>query len=249
MKLKAYPKVNLCLKVYKGVTEAKHKIDSVMFLYKKIHDDIYIKKSYDLCVFYKENGRLISLSNCLVSEALKYLQAKYEIDVNYYIVINKKIPYGGGLGGGSADAAAVINYVLSKNRPIQLDLKEIAIELGSDIPFFLSRYEIARVKGFGHYVTPIYNWKPKIELHHNKTICSTTKVFTTLEQDEDYVSRVDVDRIIKNHLYKQHLSNVVYNDLTKYIIQNYRELQGIYKKYSTNSFFTGAGSTIVTIKG
>ncbi|MCQ3914625.1 MAG: hypothetical protein MJ201_02330 [Mycoplasmoidaceae bacterium] len=85
------------------------------------------------------------------------MHAKYNIDIGYHIVVTKRIPYGGGLGGGSADAAAVINYVLSQNPQIQLDLREIAIELGSDIPFFLSGYSIARVKGLGHYVAPIYN--------------------------------------------------------------------------------------------
>lgn len=248
MKLKAYAKVNLCLKVYKGLEDTKHNIDSVMCLYKKLYDKIWIKKSSELFVFYRENGKQISLSDCSISLALKYLHAKYNIDIAYHIVVTKRIPYGGGLGGGSADAAAVINYVLSQNPQIQLDLREIAIELGSDIPFFLSGYSIARVKGLGHYVAPIYNWKPKFSLHFCDVACSTTKVFTALHNDPDYVSRVNVDRVIENHLYKQHLINVVYNDLTKYIIQSYKGLQEVYKPFGNNSFFTGAGSTIVTIK-
>ena len=69
MKIKAYPKVNLCLKVYKGLVETKHKIDSVMFLYKKIYDVIYIKKSFDLCVFYKENGIYDELSKHILATA------------------------------------------------------------------------------------------------------------------------------------------------------------------------------------
>ncbi|MCQ3907429.1 MAG: hypothetical protein MJ219_01400 [Mycoplasmoidaceae bacterium] len=73
-------------------------------------------------------------------------------------------------------------------------------------------------------------------------------MFAALEQDPDYVSRVNVNAIINNYLYKQHSLNVVYNDLTKYIIQNYKELQDEYKKYPSPSFFTGAGSTIVTLK-
>lgn len=249
MKLKAYPKVNLCLKIYKGLTsEIKHKIDSVLCIYRKIHDTISIKKSHELFVLYKDRGKNITISDCIVSKSLRYLESKYGIDVNYYIVINKRIPIGSGLGGGSADAAAVINYVLRQNAPIQLDLREIALELGSDIPFFLSHYQIARVKEFGQYVTPIYNWHPRLELTFTNIVCSTPKVYEALDGDKDYVSRVDVDRVIENHLYKQHLINVVYNDLTKYIIQNYRELQDVYKKYTNNSFLTGAGSTIVTIK-
>lgn len=248
MRIKAYAKVNLCLKVYKGLYESKHRIDSVMMLYKKVHDVIHIRKSNDMYICYEDNGKDINLSDCIVSKSLKYLKAKYDIDVNYNIRIVKKIPYGGGLGGGSSDAAAVINYVLKQNPRIQLDLKEIAIELGSDIPFFLTKYSIARVKGIGEYVTPIYNWRPKIEVHFNKIVCETTKAFKALEADVDYVSKVNVDRLIESHLYKQHYLNVVYNDLTKYIIQNYKELHDVYAKYTNRSFFTGAGSTIVTLK-
>ncbi|MBQ0045330.1 MAG: hypothetical protein KBS35_00355 [Mycoplasma sp.] len=248
MKIKAYPKVNLCLKVYKGLVETKHEIDSVMFLYRKIYDIITIKKASEPFILYIENGKEIHISDCLVDRSLKYLHSKFGLDVNYHITIVKKIPFGSGLGGGSADAAAVINYIIQQNKNVLLDLKEIAVDLGSDIPFFLSHYSMARVKGLGQYVAPIYNWRPRIELHFTPLICSTTKVFHSLEHDEDYVSRVNVDKIIQNHLYKQHLSNVVYNDLTKYIIENYKELHEVYKKYPNKSFFTGSGPTIVTIK-
>lgn len=249
MKLKAYSKVNLCLKVFKPIENDKHKIDSIMFLYKDLFDKIDIKKSSEMFVLYKDHGKQISISDCIVSKALIYLHNKYGFDVNYEITIDKRIPFGAGLGGGSSDAAAVINYVLSQNSPTSLDLKEIALELGSDIPFFLTHYQMARVQSWGDKVCPIFNWKPEIELHFCPSIaCSTTKVFDSLAQDNEYVSRVNVDKIIQNHLYKQHFPNVVYNDLTKYIIQNYKELQDVYKKYTNKSFFTGAGSTIVTIK-
>ncbi|MCQ2956372.1 MAG: hypothetical protein MJ233_00410 [Mycoplasmoidaceae bacterium] len=59
---------------------------------------------------------------------------------------------------------------------------------------------------------------------------------------------MNVDKIIESQLYKQHYKNVVYNDLTKYIIQSYKELQNVYSKYANKSFFTGAGSSIVTLK-
>ncbi|MCQ2956373.1 MAG: hypothetical protein MJ233_00415 [Mycoplasmoidaceae bacterium] len=157
MKIKAYPKVNLCLKVYKEIIDGKHRVDSIMCLYKKMHDTIYIKKSNDLYISYKDNGKEICISDCIVSRSLQYLKNQYDIDVNYRIKIIKRIPFGAGFGGGSADAAAIINYILSKNQLIQLDLKEIALEIGSDIPFFLTNYPIARVREVGEYVTPIYN--------------------------------------------------------------------------------------------
>lgn len=55
----------------------------------------------------------------------------------FAITIDKKIPAGGGLGGGSADAAAVLRILnsLAPEPFAQSELEEIALTLGSDVPF------------------------------------------------------------------------------------------------------------------
>jgi 4-diphosphocytidyl-2C-methyl-D-erythritol kinase len=54
---------------------------------------------------------------------------------------------------------------------------------------------------------------------------------------------------IKQKLYKQFTNKSINNnDLTKYIIENNARLGDELKKYGSNAFFTGAGSTIITIK-
>ncbi|MCQ2747822.1 MAG: hypothetical protein MJ223_00870 [Mycoplasmoidaceae bacterium] len=248
MKLKAYPKINLCLKVYKGLSSGKHKIDSIVFLYKKIHDTIHIKKANKLSVIYKEGKKYIELSDCLITRSLQYLNAKYGININYKINVIKRVPFGAGLGGGSSDAAAVINWIMKDYPQHELDLKQIAVELGSDIPFFLTNYQTARVKNLGEYVAPIHDLRLKVRLVISQTFCSTNSIFRALESDKDYVSQVDVNHILRKYLYKQHL-NVVYNDLTKYVIQNYSELKPIYEGIKGEKFFTGSGGTIVVIEG
>jgi len=248
MKIKAYAKVNLCLKVYKGYHESKHKIDSVFYLYKKFYDEITIKPSIVPSVVYESKKKKITISECLVSKTLSYLQEKYGWNINYEFRIRKNIPFGAGLGGGSSDAAAIMNFLVQQHPNTILDLKEIAIVLGSDVPFFLSGLDMARVTNIGEEVVKIYNWQPNIHVNLNGIYSSTRLVFEALEKDEEYKSRVDVDKFIKAHLYKQHSINVVYNDLTKYIINNNKKLQDEYRKYDSHSFFTGAGSSIVTIK-
>ena len=61
--------------------------------------------------------------------------------------LTKRIPLGGGLGGGSADAAAVLRWAGSVDT-------EVAVRLGADVPFCLVGGR-ARVEGVGEKVTPL----------------------------------------------------------------------------------------------
>ena len=78
--------------------------------------------------------------------------------------LEKKIPMGGGLGGGSADAAATLRLLtrvwgLSERAG---ELSALSAELGSDVPFFLSGGE-ADLTGRGEVVTPLED-RPSAEL-------------------------------------------------------------------------------------
>lgn len=68
------------------------------------------------------------------------------------IELTKHIPAGAGLGGGSADAAAVL-LALARLYPSALDLVDLAGQLGSDVPFFLSG-GLAEARGRGTEITP-----------------------------------------------------------------------------------------------
>ncbi len=67
------------------------------------------------------------------------------------ITIDKRVPHGGGLGGGSADAAAVLRWA---GHPTTPDGLERAAKLGADVPFCLVGGR-ARVRGIGEVVEPL----------------------------------------------------------------------------------------------
>lgn len=75
----------------------------------------------------------------IVIKAYKLISEKYDIP-GVKIYLHKNIPYGAGLGGGSADAAFMLK-VLNDNFNLGIsnkELEEYAAELGSDCPFFIN---------------------------------------------------------------------------------------------------------------
>jgi 4-diphosphocytidyl-2-C-methyl-D-erythritol kinase len=71
--------------------------------------------------------------------------------------LEKRIPMAAGLGGGSSDAAAAIDAALAVwGRELAADdLARIALELGSDVPFFTTRAPLALVEGRGERIEPL----------------------------------------------------------------------------------------------
>ena len=95
-----------------------------------------------------------SIRDDLAVRAHLVLQARAGRELPVQLKLEKRIPVGGGLGGGSSDAAAML---LALRDMFALDvpdteLVEIALELGSDVPFFL-RGGASRVENVGEVVT------------------------------------------------------------------------------------------------
>jgi len=94
----------------------------------------------------------------LVAKAVeRYRQAADGWPQGIRITLEKKIPVGAGLGGGSSNAAAALQglQVLSGGRLEQAKLQQIARELGADVPFFLSPAPWALGTGRGDLIQPL----------------------------------------------------------------------------------------------
>jgi 4-diphosphocytidyl-2-C-methyl-D-erythritol kinase len=100
----------------------------------------------------------------LAYKAAKQLLETYKVDANIAISIEKNIPVGGGLGGGSSNAATVLkglNELLKLNVNNEA-LATIGAKLGADVPFFI--YDgTCLVEGIGEKVTPLKNF-PRFHL-------------------------------------------------------------------------------------
>ena len=95
--------------------------------------------------------------NNLITKAYRLIRSKVEdVQSEYSIHLKKKIPIGGGLGGGSSNAAIVLTAL---NQLWELNLSEDELEnmsksLGADVPFFI-RGGIQLIEGIGDLLSPI----------------------------------------------------------------------------------------------
>ena len=136
MKLKSFAKVNLFLELIGKYENNFHIINSIVSRV-DLHDEILIKEGNNLTVSFKgQFGSLVENDN--INLLFKFLTQENLIDHSDFIIeIEKNIPVGSGLGGGSSNIATILNF-LEKNNYINKEEKLfISRKIGSDIEFFL----------------------------------------------------------------------------------------------------------------
>ena len=176
MKLRAYAKINLGLKVLGKRSDGYHELEMIM-VNVNLYDTLKFKKANSISVLMDKN--ICEMENNIVYKTAKFMKEKYSVDKGVNIFIKKRIPDGGGMGGGSSDAANTI-VALNKLWGLNLtrkDMYEIAEHLGSDVPFFILN-RLSVVKGRGEIVHPINkSIDSKILIALPGLRCSTKNIF------------------------------------------------------------------------
>jgi 4-diphosphocytidyl-2-C-methyl-D-erythritol kinase len=151
--IKANAKINLALRVKYKRTDGYHEIETVMQEI-DLHDTVTLRVSENI-TFNSNSDSLSGGSTNLCIQAADLLCTEFGFS-GMDIGLQKRIPIGAGLGGGSSDAAAVLLGGL-KLYGISLPINEIqnlSSKLGSDVPFFITG-KSALATGRGEKVTPI----------------------------------------------------------------------------------------------
>ncbi len=238
--INSYCKFNLILKILDySECYKKHKLFSIFVLSKKFFDQInvYKIKNKNIEIIYQDSdNKKIKIENSIINKAIFLFEKFYNLKVtNFKFVVIKNIPIGSGLGGGSSNAACILNFLYKKyNIPKnkQIPFLKIAIELGSDIPFFLSNYSSALVTNFGDSIYPINLPNIDHSIIINKLICKTDLVFQKYKDLEKF----------NNFGYQ--------NDLMPAAFLLYPDLVRIYKnllKKHNNVIMSGSGSSFVVL--
>ncbi len=154
IKIAAPAKINLFLEILGKRPDGYHEIETVMQEV-SLCDYIYMENRDGGIEFTCSNPKLPAGEDNLVLKAVRFFQKESKIFRGVKIHLEKRIPVGAGLGGGSSDAVATLSG-LNKMWHVGYDEKKLmslAEKLGSDTSFFVSG-NTAICRGRGEAVTP-----------------------------------------------------------------------------------------------
>ena len=241
---RAYAKVNLALHVTGVREDGYHTLDSIIF-FTDISDRLFIKKrGKNGLSLTGEFSKTISVKKNTILQVLKLFQN--ELTDRFSINLEKNLPIGAGLGGGSADAAAVIRFLVNYYTIPMPSLKSIS-KIGADIPACIASVA-SRVEGIGEIVKPINitSIDVWIVLVNPRIFVSTSSIFQELTQKRNkplsaFSDFNNTDRFI-DYLKSQRndLQAIAVNKWPEisYVLNTIQETQGVLL-----SRMSGSGST------
>jgi len=245
--IKAPAKINRFLHIVGQRKDGYHLLQSVFQLL-DLHDDIYLTASTDGLVHRPKGAANVPPEEDLVVLAAKLLQEYTHTNQGCTIQVEKHIPMGAGLGGGSSDAAATL-WGLNELWNLQLsrqELMNLGVKLGADVPFFLFGQN-AFVEGIGELLKPINLPESCFLLVYPKVHIPTVDVFKDPNLTRNHPT-VTISDFIEAPLQDQFGCN----DCEKVVVQKYRAVADaiewlIQKAPLSSPRMSGSGSCVFTI--
>lgn len=156
MKQYALAKINLYLHILGRRPDGYHELETLMALI-SIHDTLDIDLIPSGIEFTCSDPALADAKDNLATKAARLFLDEFKLTTGVRIHLEKKIPIGAGLGGGSGDAATVLRTLnmLTKIHCSIEKLSALAGQLGSDIPFFIPPHATAICRGRGEIIEPV----------------------------------------------------------------------------------------------
>ena len=248
MTIKAHAKINTFLKI----TGHKNGYHTLLSRFVKV------PHLYDIISFVPQACSSFTIEGCgdvptevnTIYKSFLAMNRETDFFQHHKVVVQKNIPSGAGLGGGSSDAGAFMR-LFNEVCKLGIDtptLAKIGSTVGADIPFFVYDYDSANVSGFGEIVKEFKEEKLDIELYTPDIHCNTALVYKTFKKElldkieptsfegwEKLSSKKvlsQVDAVEANDLYKA--SRIAYPQLANEAKEGW--------------YFSGSGSTFFKIK-
>ena len=254
-KIKSYCKINLSLRVLKKLNNGYHNIMSLI-TFCDLHDIISISKIGNLKDKISFSGKFkkgINKKKNTITKVLALLRRNQLIENQAFkINVQKNIPHGSGLGGGSSNAAYLLNYFNSKMR-LKLNkkkIKKLASQIGFDVPINLERQNTFLTGKRGKILRLKQKFRLNLLIVYPNLICSTKKIYKGNKKIS--LSKLPSLFYIKDNKKLINLLKNENNDLEKAVVKIYPKVKKIidYIKSQQGCYFsriTGSGSACIGI--
>ena len=179
---KACAKINLGLRILERMPDGYHAIETV-YVELDWGDMLFVEPAEELSLLCRGIPLPVVEDN-LVIRAARALQRDVQVEQGARITLDKVIPVGSGLGGGSSDAAAALLLLceLWEAKPGMDSLVGIARSLGADVPFFLEG-GTAYATGIGDMLVPVeWGFDGWVVLFHPEWEVSTPWAYERWDQ-------------------------------------------------------------------
>ena len=242
-------KINLGLYVTRRRDDGFHDLETVFYPIHNVEDTIEMVACDGNVEFEQIGGDfVVDAEKNLCVKAFRLLQKEYNLP-GARIKLEKRIPSGAGLGGGSADAAGVLkltNKVFNLNISPNL-LERFAAKIGSDVPFFIQEMP-TYATGRGEILSPIH-----VDL--SQKVISVFKPDFSISTAEAYANvkptdgRKHIDEIVQGDARKWH--DLLPNDFETALFSKFPVLAEIKQKYyelgAEFALLSGSGSAVFAI--
>ncbi|NNE62837.1 MAG: 4-(cytidine 5'-diphospho)-2-C-methyl-D-erythritol kinase [Gammaproteobacteria bacterium] len=174
-------KLNLMLHITGRRADGYHLLQTV-FQFIDLYDRLHFEATTDLQIQRINSRTPVEQSEDIVIRAAKLLQQRYQVGRGAKIAVEKQIPVGGGLGGGSSNAASCLLALNTLwNTGLSIDqLAETGLELGADVPVFVRGFA-AWADGVGEQLTPINLQERHYLVLYPNIHVSTAQIFNAEE--------------------------------------------------------------------
>jgi 4-diphosphocytidyl-2-C-methyl-D-erythritol kinase len=167
IRLDAFAKLTLSLRVTGTRADGLHELDALVVSVSEPHDQLVLRPA---------DATSITVTGPFAAgvptdDTNLAVRAARAAGANFAIELHKGIPHGAGLGGGSADAAAVLVGVDANER------ERIAVTLGADVPFCLRSNGAMRMRGIGEQLEPISVRDLAVVIATPTFACATADVY------------------------------------------------------------------------
>ena len=246
-KVKSKSKINIGLDVISKRDDGYHNIKTIMHEL-NLFDEMEF--STDAQGFEIISDLNIKKEDNLIYKAYRGFCDYVGEDLNLKVRLNKLLPMGAGIAGGTFNGAETIKY-LNKAYGYNVKLEELisfSKKIGADFPYCLTGGKCL-AEGIGEILTPVDYPNPYVLLINPGYEVSTKEVYENLNLGE---SRLDFDKILEALKNKNisELNHYLKNNMEDYVFKKHRELDIIKDrmvKFGGASAMSGSGPTIFGI--